>query len=171
MGERWADVLGYAGVYEVSDAGNVRLRTNTRRNKAGHLLKQTVATNGYLAVSLATDGSFRRKYVHRLVAEAFLGPSLGREVNHKNGDKADNRVENLEWVTHAQNQEHAQTVLRRWVGRRGASRKLTDEQVREIRASSEPQRVLADKYGISQPAVVQIRKRRTYKEVADAEQE
>lgn len=167
MGERWIDVLGYAGVYEVSDAGNVRLRTNTRRNKAGHLLKQTAATNGYLAVSLATDGSFRRKYVHRLVAEAFLGPSLGREVNHKNGDKTDNRAENLEWVTHAQNQEHARAVLRRWVGRRGASRKLTDEQVREIRASSEPQRVLADRYGISQPAVVQIKKRRTYREVMD----
>ena len=160
-------MLGSAGVNEVSDAGNLRLRTNTRRNRAGHLLKQTVATNGYLAVSLATDGSFRRKYVHRLVAEAFLGPSLGREVNHKNGDKADNRVENLEWVTHAQNQEHARMVLRRWVSRKGAGRKLTDEQVREIRASSEPQRVLADRYGISQPAVVQIKKRRTYREVMD----
>jgi hypothetical protein len=61
---------------------------------------------GYHRVGLFYHGKSHNKYVHRLVAETFLGASNGREINHKNGNKTDNRVVNLEWVTRSQNNQH-----------------------------------------------------------------
>lgn len=164
--ERWAPVAGYGGLYEVSDAGSVRQVKGTPRRRAWHPLPQARKSNGYMVVALADgSGKFVNRLVHRLVAETFLGPARGREVNHKNGDKTDNRVENLEWVTHAENQAHARAVLRRWVGRKGTGRKLTDEQVRAIRGSSRTYREIAAEYGVSEPTVSNIKNGRIYKEV------
>lgn len=163
MSERWTDVLGYGGLYQVSDQGRVR------QGKGIHcrMLKQTKTNVGYLTVSLAEDGIFKRKYVHRLVADAFMPDhAKGAEVNHINGDKTDNRLVNLEWVTHKENQQHARNVLKRWQGRRNLyARKLTDDDVRAIRSSNETQRALADRYGVSQVAIHDVKVGKTYKEV------
>lgn len=163
MSERWADVLGYGGLYQVSDQGRVR------QGKGIHsrMLKQTKTDVGYLVVSLAEDGIFKRKYVHRLVADAFMPDhAMGLEVNHINGDKTDNRLVNLEWVTHKENQQHALNVLKRWHHKRNLStRRLTDEDVRTIRSSNETQRSLADRYGVSQVAIHNVKAGKTYKEV------
>lgn len=164
--ERWAPVAGYGGLYEVSDAGGVRQVKATPRRRAGHMLKLTHLPSGYVAVSLSDGVAFHRLYVHRLVAEAFLGPARGREVNHINGDKADNRVENLEWVTHAENQAHARAVLRRWVGRKGTGRKLTDEQVAAIREDPREYREIAAAYGVSEPVISNIKNGKTYRETS-----
>jgi hypothetical protein len=84
--------------YEVSDMGRVR--------HGHHLLHIRKRKTGYLLTTLGSKRS--TAYIHRLVAEAFIGPvPEGKEVNHKNLDKADNRPENLEYVTHQQNQRHA----------------------------------------------------------------
>lgn len=94
--------------YEVSNLGNVR------NSLTGYILKGRLSKSGYLQVSIVLKETNKQanRYIHRLVAIYFLeNPENKREVNHKNGDKIDNRVENLEWVTSSENQLHRQHVL------------------------------------------------------------
>ena len=88
--------------YEVSSYGRVR------NSYTGKLLKPGVHKQGYLLVWLCENGTRYAKSVHRLVAEAFIqNPNNKPQVNHKNGDKTDNNVKNLEWVTGSENTIHA----------------------------------------------------------------
>ena len=119
--EIWKDVAGYSN-YEVSNLGNVR-------NKATHSLKTFHKDNdGYLKVTLVSFKNGKkthRKSVHRLVAESFLGEHPDLQVNHINGAKDDNRLENLEWVTGSQNVKHAyDSGLRKPSGGRGDIRPI-----------------------------------------------
>lgn len=92
--EEWKNIIGYEGLYEVSNKGNVR---NVRRNK---LLKLSKDYYGYIRVSLSKNGIQTGLKVHRLVAQAFIpNPNNLPQVNHRNEDKTDNSVENLEWCT------------------------------------------------------------------------
>ena len=99
IGEIWKPVIGYYGLYEVSNFGRVK---SINYNKTGkeRLMKQVVNKQGYYQVTLHKNGSMAAKKVHRLVAEAFIpNPNNLPCVNHKNEDKTDNRVENLEWCS------------------------------------------------------------------------
>lgn len=110
----WKDVPGFEGRYMVSDDGYVfSLRT-------GKLLKPNRKKTGYLEVTLAKNNRLTYRQLHRLIAEAFIpNPENKPQVNHKNGDKTDNRVCNLEWVTGSENQRHRYEVL----GQRGGRSK------------------------------------------------
>lgn len=95
--EQWKDVVGYEGLYEVSNIGGIRNATS------GYQLKVTPGIDGYPAVGLKLKKPYKFR-VHRLVAIAFLGqPQTESEVCHNNGDKLDNRGCNLRWDTHANN--------------------------------------------------------------------
>lgn len=88
--------------YAVSNLGNVK------NIKSGKLIKQVKTPTGYLQVSISKNGKKKSFRVHRLVAIYFIDNPLNKEqVNHKNGDKTDNRVCNLEWTTHTENINHA----------------------------------------------------------------
>ena len=109
--EEWRDVKGYEGLYQVSDWGNVRSldynHTNTIKN-----LTLVNAKNGYLVVCLHKDAIQKEGKVHRLVAEAFLPNPQGKPtVDHVNGDKQDNRVENLRWATQSENNNNPNTMV------------------------------------------------------------
>lgn len=100
MEEIWKTIPGYEDYYEVSNLGRVR------RIKTGYILKPS--GKEYLEVCLSKHNKQRYFYIHRLVATAFLpNPENKPEVNHINGKKGDNRVENLEWFTRQENIQHA----------------------------------------------------------------
>ena len=101
MNEAWKDIEGYETLYQVSSQGRVK---NIPRNK---LLKADKTSDGYLRVKLSKDGVAKNFRVHRLVAKAFIdNPSGLEEVNHKDEDKANNKVYNLEWCTREYNQRY-----------------------------------------------------------------
>lgn len=102
----WREILN--GAYEVSDEGQVRRLLACKGAVAGKILRPQRHSGGYLMVSLCVDGSPRGVCIHRLVALAFIGRCPdGQNVNHKNGNKKDNRLRNLEYVTYSGNTTHA----------------------------------------------------------------
>lgn len=115
--EIWKPIENYEGLYEVSSYGRVRsvdapinagLKYNDHRIRKGRVLKQNAKRNGYFTVDLSKDNKVKTISVHRIVATAFLEKTEGANVvNHKNCNKHDNRVENLEWCTAQYNREHA----------------------------------------------------------------
>lgn len=114
--ERWLPVVGYEGIYAISDLGRVKRVAHLveRKNRFGpftyvigeRLLSKRVKRNGYEQVNLYKDGAMRSMLVHRLVMSAFVGPS-DLEVNHKNEIKTDNRLSNLEYVTSSENSRYS----------------------------------------------------------------
>lgn len=99
------DVVGYEGLYTVDIFGNVL------RKKDGKEMKQSKNQFGYMNVSLTKDKKQRQHKVHRLIAEAFIpNPSGKKQVNHIDGNKANNVVWNLEWCTPSENIQHAVVI-------------------------------------------------------------
>ena len=114
--EVWKDVVGYEGLYKVSDKGNVYSveRKDSRGKKwGGRALQPSYHSNGYLCLNLNKNGVTKNKKVHRLVLEAFVSnPNNYPEVNHRDEDKSNNNVENLEWCTRKQNVNHGTAIKR-----------------------------------------------------------
>lgn len=112
--EIWKDIPGYEGLYQVSNHGRVKSLERWVQNhgKTQHhpeiIKNPSRKSNGYLTLQLYKDNKPKNCYIHRLVAEAFVPNANGKEtVNHINGNKHDNRAENLEWSTYAENNRHA----------------------------------------------------------------
>lgn len=118
QGEEWRDIKGYEGRYAVSCLGRIKALKRhcnsfrdgkiVRYNYKPQIMKPSVKGKGYLSVSLSKNKIKEQKYVHRIVAKCFiLNTGNKPQVNHKNGIKTDNSVENLEWVTSSENLRHA----------------------------------------------------------------
>lgn len=115
--ESWRPVVGYEGLYEVSDKGRVKSFLKIKNR----ILKPV--NDNYLRVDLYKNGKNNLKLIHRLVAEAFIkNPNTKPQVNHIDGNKHNNTIENLEWVTAKENGKHAYNVLNNkvsWAGKKG----------------------------------------------------
>ena len=118
--EIWHPCIGFETHYEVSNLGNVRSIERMVNNRLGNglrkspakLLKQGKSKSGYLIVSFCVDGVKSNHTVHRLVARAFIENESNKpQVNHKDGNKHNNCVSNLEWATVSENAKHAYSVL------------------------------------------------------------
>lgn len=161
--ELWLPVPGFEENYAVSDAGRVQRLTRGNGTRPGRVLK-TGNRRGYRFYALSVDSVTSYKAAHRLVYEAFVGPiANGMQINHKNGDKADNRLMNLEITTPSQNTAHAYRVLglpgrkNPNPGERNGRAKLTWPIVREIRqrysAGSVSQKALSTEYGVCSASI------------------
>jgi hypothetical protein len=106
MIEIWKDIKGLEGYYQVSNLGRIVRLKQSSGTKSGRIRKPGRHSAGYQVVRLSKNSIKIQFLVHRLVCEAFIGPANGRQVNHKDGDKANNKLSNLEWVTPAENTEH-----------------------------------------------------------------
>ena len=101
--EEWRDVVGYEGLYRVSSDGNI-MSVNTYSHKKPIMMKLGKRPDGYLSVGLSKDGKTKTHTVHRIVAKAFIpNPNNYGYVNHKDENKSNNSVDNLEWCTKSYN--------------------------------------------------------------------
>ena len=116
MKETWKDIIGYEGVYQVSNFGRVKSLDRDEyvssfshgRIREGRVLTQIKSRGGYMLVHLSKDGVAKTASVHRLVAKAFIpNPMKKTTVNHIDGNKANNISDNLEWATMSENISHA----------------------------------------------------------------
>jgi hypothetical protein len=173
MGEIWVPAPGQEWRLEISNLGRVRTLPTVRyglrsgvpniQRKSGRLLQPYLNHAGYPTIALQHAGSRPKFFVHRFVALAFVpGYFDGATVNHIDGDKTNNRADNLEWVSLAQNTVlQWQTGLVNVRGERHPSSKLSDAQVREIKQrldSGEGQTPLSREYGVSVALVSKIRR-------------
>ena len=102
MTEIWKDIVGYEGLYQVSNLGRVK---SVKRNK---ILSQKHNWDGYLRIQLWRNNKNKYVSIHRLVAEAFIeNPNKKPFINHIDGNKQNNNVDNLEWCTQKENIKHA----------------------------------------------------------------
>ena len=117
MIEIWKDIKGYEGLYQISNLGRVKSLSrwiNTYRKgrvKKDHYVAITDNGNGYKIVCLSKDKKKQNKYVHRLVAEAFIdNPQDYKEINHIDNDTSNNRVDNLEWCDRSYNIKYSYDI-------------------------------------------------------------
>jgi len=167
MNEIWKNIEGYNGDYQVSNLGRVK----SYKYKAPRILKNVLNEYGYFRLNLSKNGKIKLYRVHRLVAETFLpNPENKPCINHKNGIKTDNRVENLEWCTYSENHIHAYKnglmTVSDISGEKSGGSKLTNEKVNNIRqlynSGDHTQWDLANKYNVHQSTIERIVNKKTW---------
>lgn len=162
--EIWKDIKGFECSYEVSNLGNLRSKERfVKHYKGGVRLykssKKQIRLNdkGYLRCNLKLDGKRFDFTVHQLVAKSFLENKYNKpQVNHINGIKTDNRVENLEWCTNSENIQHSIKI-------RLVKTKLSDFEAMQIYNSKKSTRELGKIYNISSSIICEIKNKKAYK--------
>lgn len=157
--EIWKDIPEWEGLYEVSSLGRVR-------NRHGLILKRRIQWTGYNAAVLWKNNVGKPYFVHRLVCAAIIGPRPERyDVNHIDGDRLNNSVENLEYVTRSQNQLHRRVTGTAALGEMNGQSKLTAEnvlEIRKLRAEGVRRITLASRYRVSVYLITAITSRKIW---------
>ncbi len=171
--EEWREIPGFDGHYDVSSYGNVRRSFNAperRSTTRGRVLIPDRHNSGYYRLSLHVHGKCHRIFVHRLVSRAFLGLMPRQHVNHKDGDKHNNALSNLECVTPQENVRHAwaNNLCHARQGELHGGAKLTDSDIRKIRAAASrgvAQRSIAAVFNVTETTVSYIVLNKTWTHV------
>lgn len=155
--EIWLDITE-APPFQVSNFGRIR------NKKTNNIRKTFVNHNGYLQICPETEYGRVNMRINRLVAKYFLpNPDKLEQVNHKDGNKLNNCVSNLEWVSLQQNIRHGVDNKLHLFGERHGQHKLTEKEVLEIFYMSGKQREIAKKYNVTQCTVNYIKRKRIWK--------
>lgn len=159
--EIWRPVVGFEGLYEVSDMGRVKCLRRHRVRE--HVLSPSSAGRGYRKVQLCDKSRREHRYVHDLVLTAFSRPRPpGMECAHRNGKRDDNRLCNLRWDTRSGNHADKLAHGTAWLGEKHAQAKLTNAQVVAIRAAEGTCRAIGNAFGISPMQVSRIKRRKNW---------
>ena len=167
--EIWVSVKGFEGRYEVSNYGRIKILNSRYRRHSDIVFTRIV--RGYETVGLTYNGKSKHTMVHRLIAQAFIpNPENKPCVNHINGIKTDNRIENLEWVTYSENTKHAVNtgLLKGPCGEKNGGTILSNEQAIEIYNSTDTSASLSLKYGVTKWVINSIRKGERWNSVTGA---
>lgn len=177
MKEIWKAIPNYNGIYEASNLGRIRSVDRKRYDKNGllkkyygRIIEQTEMNAGYLTVGLSIDGVVKTLLTHRLIASTFINnPENFAEVNHIDGNKQNNVVSNLEWMSRNRNIRHAiQNGLIQGLGSQNPSAKLSDDDVISIlelsRLNIHPKEV-ANALNIKTSTISDITSRRTWQHI------
>ena len=168
MIEQWKDIPGFETYYEASNYGQIRRIGRVAGAVVGRIIKESTNKAGYKRVGLWREGRLYNTYSHRAIASAFYGKSE-LPVNHINGIKTDNRVQNLEFVTHKQNAIHAIDVLgHKRCGQFSSAAKLSVDDVLAIRqrfSSGESAYAIAKTVPVTHSTVHRIVTRRIWNNV------
>lgn len=167
--EVWKDIEGYEGYYQVSSLGRIKslIRKSTGTNTTKEsFIKPFISLKGYFTYRLSKKGVSKNYLLHRILAIAFIpNPDNKKCINHKNGIRLDNRLENLEWTTYSENSKHGFISNKR----KNTNRKLTEEQVNEIKKELLNYKIgdgvrLSKKYGVSTFIISLIKVGKSYKD-------
>jgi len=174
MDEVWKDIEGFEGMYQVSSLGRIKSLERTVKGKwktdtiYHELIRKPSTCKPYNIVRLSKNGKSFYKTVHRLVAMAFL-PNIEEkpEVNHIDGNKKNNLLSNLEWVTRSENCVHYMKLGTRNTakGEKHLKSILTAKQAEEIKYGDDPIAELAKKFGIAYQTAWAVRNGRTWKHI------
>lgn len=181
MNEVFKDILGYEGLYQISNLGTVKSVGRYGNNQYSEywmderILKHSIVgtrNSGYCAVNLRKDGKSKQKYVHRLVAIAFVDNYRlsAKYVNHTDGDSKNNRFDNLEWCTHSENIQHAYDngLIKKSCGSNVSNSKLKESDIPIIRnmlTDKIPILKIAKQFNVSRNVIYQIKDGRTWKHI------
>lgn len=164
MEEIWKPVPGYEGIYLASNLGRVMRTAPAKGTQIGRILAPYVTEFGYGQISLRDkDGNSRRVFVHTVVMAAFNGHCpIGKEVNHIDGDKLNNKLENLEYLSRSEHMRHSIDVLGLYKHKRASGKRpiIPDRDVIEIRrlhsTGEFSQMKLSRMFGCSQSSIGRI---------------
>lgn len=173
--EEWKDIINYEGIYQASTHGRIRsldryirCGKSSERYLEGRILRQFKSKKGYLELGLYKDSKHKTHKVHRLVLTAFdRPPKTGEECNHKDGNKSNNHIENLEWCTHIQNMRHKDNIIGKHNrGERHGRHEITEQGVRDARDLLKEgklnQKQIAEIFNVSQGIISCIKSGRTW---------
>lgn len=167
----WKDVLGYEGLYSVSNNGDIRGNERVVKHHKGgpkrlkeRIRKPVISTHGYLTVILSKEGRNVRHAIHRLVLSTFAGePKEKSDACHCDGDRKNNSISNLRWDTRTGNMQDTKLHGTYRSGEKIHFAKLTEEDVKSILSDDRPQKLIAKSFGIDQSAVSLIKTGKRWK--------
>lgn len=174
MNEKWKPIHGYEN-YSISNFGLVMRTVSAKAWPAPRMMAQSFTKVKYFSLTLWKNGEGKRFLVHRLVAEAFIGPRPpGMTINHKSGDTRDNHADNLEYCTPGDNSRHAARLGLLMCGEKCWAARLTAEAVIQIRREVRQGMTHADagrRHGVGRKHIWQIVTRKRWKHLEDQEEQ
>jgi hypothetical protein len=171
--EIWKEVPGYNGIYSASTLGRIRRDMSASGTQIGRILKPMTNEHGYKFVQFSYKSIVSNHRVHVIIGSTFIGPRPYKfETNHKDGNKANCRLDNLEYLTKKENNEHAKRIGLIPQGSMKIDSKLTEKEVYEIRKIFVPKKhngfntfKLAIKFNVTASTIRDIIKRKTWNHI------